>query len=159
MMEIPIQNSNKKFMIADEDYARLCPRVYYLSGIRKTQVKTFQGTSIIKLTELIFGNILSYDHKDRNPFNFQKSNLRVTNQSLNMANRDKFGKNPSSRYKGVSWCKRDKCWRSHIRINGKNTSLGTFDDEWKAAVAYNQAAVLYFHEFAVINKKESVLQS
>jgi predicted GIY-YIG superfamily endonuclease len=62
-------------------------------------------------------------------------------------------KNTTSKYKGVSWFKRDECWRSWIHYNGKQQHLGYFHLEIDAANAYDEAAKKYFGEFANLNFK------
>ncbi len=151
MREIYIKNlDNKVFIVDDEDYQRLNEFDWYVGGKRKTQLKRFKGTTIIKLTAEIFNNQAMYDHKNRNPFDFQKDNLRLATHQLNMANTEKF-KNVSSKFKGVSWCQRDKVWRAYIKLNGKSRALGTYAHEVHAAEAYNLAAKKYFKDFAVLN--------
>jgi len=93
------------------------------------------------------------DHIDRNPANNCIENLREATHSQNQCNMLKH-KNSSSRYKGVSWSKRDKRWVAYIMINGKNKNLGSFIDEIDAAVAYNCAAQKIFGEFANINSSK-----
>jgi len=44
----------------------------------------------------------------------------------------------SSKYKGVSWCKRMKKWYSKITINGKPKYLGCYTDELEASNAYQK---------------------
>ena len=48
---------------------------------------------------------------------------------------------PTSAFLGVSWCRKTNKWKAQIRILGKMTSLGTFDDEEKAAEAYDRKVV------------------
>ena len=90
------------------------------------------------------------DHKDKNPGNNKKDNLRPCTPSQNIANREGF-KNKSSVFKGVNWNKSRRKWRSHIKILGKQFYLGSFDKELDAAKAYDKAAFKYFGEFAVLN--------
>jgi hypothetical protein len=63
----------------------------------------------------------------------------------------------TSTYRGVSWNKRDNKWAAYIRSNGKNRSLGYFEDEEEAARAYDRAARAQHGEKALLNfptKKE-----
>jgi len=50
-------------------------------------------------------------------------------------------KNSSSTYVGVSHNKRDKKWATNIRIDGKQTRVGSFVEEKDAAKAYNDAVI------------------
>ena len=93
------------------------------------------------------------DHKDRNGINNRQENLRLCTQSQNLANQKKRA-GCSSRYKGVSWCKRDNKWRAKIKVHYKNIHLGLFDDEIEAALSYNDAAAEHFGEFARLNMIE-----
>lgn len=52
------------------------------------------------------------------------------------------GKAQSSRFVGVSWCKRDLRWNSYIHHCNKRQHLGNFGDEIEAARAYDAAARL-----------------
>lgn len=62
-----------------------------------------------------------------------------------------FGARPKksrrSSYAGVTWDKRGKCWKVQIYVkeNGKGRALyaGNFKDELSAAVAYQQAKLLW----------------
>jgi len=57
----------------------------------------------------------------------------------------------SSIYKGVSWHRNEKKWRSRIRYNYEFISLGYFHNEIDAAKAYNQKARELFGEYAYLN--------
>jgi hypothetical protein len=82
-------------------------------------------------------------------------NLRIATASENGGNRKKtksfLGQQCSSKFKGVSWHKRDKKWCSHIHVQQKTIYLGYFIDEIEAASAYNKAAIEYFGDFAKLN--------
>jgi hypothetical protein len=60
-------------------------------------------------------------------------------------------KNSSSRYKGISWNKRDKVWAVEIKSDYKRYYLGVFNCELKAAKTYNEAALKYHGKFAKLN--------
>lgn len=90
------------------------------------------------------------DHKDGNRINNQKSNLRHCTTSQNGANRQ--SQKASSIYKGVSWNKKIKRWKSAIKINGNVHFLGWFKNEIGAALAYNNSAKKFFGEFAKLNE-------
>ena len=77
-------------------------------------------------------------------------NLREATGSENQGNR-KIHEGGTSKYKGVSWKKQYSKWVAKIVVNHKNIHLGYYDNEEKAALAYNKAALEYFGEFAKIN--------
>lgn len=89
------------------------------------------------------------DHIDGNRLNNCKSNLRVCSQKEN--SRNSISKGGSSKYKGVSWLKRDKRWYSSIMKDGKTYNLGCYKDEDSAAIAYNVKAKEFFGSFAKLN--------
>lgn len=94
---------------------------------------------------------LIIDHKNHNGLDNRKENLRVCTVLQNNRNRTS-AKNSSSKYLGVGWFKLTNKWRAEIRVNKKKFSLGFFADENEAAMAYNNAAITHFGEFANLNK-------
>jgi len=91
------------------------------------------------------------DHKDRNPLNNQRSNLRYCSTSQNAMNQRRVGPQKSSRYKGVAWITDHHKWRAQIMLNGRHRFLGYFTCEEDAAYAYDEAARALYHEFAYVN--------
>lgn len=57
----------------------------------------------------------------------------------------------TSQYLGVSWFKRDACWKAFIYVDKKQKHLGYYQSEIDAARAYNVAALKYHGEFARLN--------
>lgn len=98
-------------------------------------------------------NGVNIDHIDGNGLNNQKSNLRLCNQSQNEANSCISARN-SSGYKGVSFSGKEYThnpWRSRIRVHRIIHELGFFPTPEIAAIAYNNAALKYFGEYAKLN--------
>ena len=83
------------------------------------------------------GHKLIVDHIDNNPLNNNVENLQIV---TNRVNTTKDRKGSSSKYVGV--CYSDKGinrWRATTSVNGKVVSLGSFDTEERASIAYNFA--------------------
>lgn len=89
-------------------------------------------------------------HIDHNGLNNQSSNLRIsTHQEVTKSRNVTSNKN--GRYKGVSLYQPSNRWRARICIDGKMIYLGYFEKEETAALAYNEAAIKHFGEFAHLN--------
>ena len=89
------------------------------------------------------------DHIDRNSLNNRRSNLRRCTQGQNLFNQRP--RNGSSKYKGVSWNKKQKQWSAAIEKNNKQFHLGYFNNEKDAAMAYDAKAKELFGQFAYLN--------
>lgn len=103
------------------------------------------------------GRTVQVDHINRNPLDNRRINLRLASNSQNNSNRNQSNKrvNPSG-YRGVySYPNKSGKKRiiSKITVNNKTIPLGyNFSSELEAAIAYNEAAIKYFGEFATLNK-------
>jgi hypothetical protein len=93
------------------------------------------------------------DHKNRNKLDNTRESLRNATHAENMRNRDKQ-RGTTSRFKGVSYCKRRDKWYATILVEGKAKLLGFFVEEVEAARAYDRAAVEHYGEFAWLNFPE-----
>jgi hypothetical protein len=89
------------------------------------------------------------DHINGDKLDNRKSNLRVCTKRQNNIN---VNRKDNRKYRGVQKC----CnrYRSKIRVNGKQVVVGSFETEIEAALAYNEAAIKYHGEFAILNKVE-----
>ena len=76
------------------------------------------------------------DHKDKNPFNNNKWNLRLGDSLLQAQNRGIRADNISGAV-GVGWHKKAKKWRASIRHKGVRYSLGLHTCKIEAARIYN----------------------
>ena len=91
------------------------------------------------------------DHKNGDGLDNRRENLRICSHRENQFNRKK-SKNNISGYKGVSWSKKSRKWRTCIQINNKTKHLGLFIDKIQAAIIYNKAAKNLYGKFANLNK-------
>ena len=93
------------------------------------------------------------DHIDRNKANNCRFNLRVCTPDENHHNQAKRA-DSTSRFKGVSYIKRDGKCRAVFQFNGHRFWLGYFDDEVEAARAYDYKAVECCGPLALVNLPE-----
>jgi hypothetical protein len=93
------------------------------------------------------------DHCDNAKTNNRIDNLRPCDEKGNAGNASSNPRNISG-YRGVSRNNRSGKWHAQIKINGKQTYLGRFDNPGEAAMAYDIAAVRHFGEFAKLNHAE-----
>jgi hypothetical protein len=91
------------------------------------------------------------DHRNGDPSDCRRSNLRLCCIAENARNSRKQRRVTTSRFKGVSRCRRTGRWRAYIKQHGKVTCLGRFRDELDAARSYDTAALRMFGAFAKLN--------
>lgn len=90
------------------------------------------------------------DHINGNKLDNRKENLRICTPKQNSANMG-LSKNNKTGYKGVYWNKEKKKYDAQIKINGKSTYIGRFENPEEAAKAYDDRAKKEFGEFAHVN--------
>jgi hypothetical protein len=141
--------------IDDEDFDRCVRYKWY----RKTSCSgTFYAVANTPRVNGVGGRIYAHqlvmntskgspdlDHRDGNGLNCQKENLRFTDDLKNARGFRKKQTGKTSRFRGVSWCKKREMFRARIEFkrDGRRCSAcgGFYDDEEMAALAYNQLAV------------------
>lgn len=149
MKKIPLFNSKLFALVDDNDFKRVSK---YRWGLHSNgYVRAYKGRNCIYLHRFIMKakSGQTIDHINRNKRDCQKKNLRFCTQSQNNAN--KPGPGGTSKYKGVNWDASRGKYLARIGLNGKGKNLGRFDNEVDAAKAYNEAALKYFGEFALLN--------
>lgn len=87
------------------------------------------------------------DHINRVRNDNRIENLRPCTHSQNLGN----ARARVHKYKGVYFCKQTGKWRAQL-----GGHLGRFDTIEEAALAYNDAAVLHYGEFALLNEVSNV---
>jgi hypothetical protein len=92
------------------------------------------------------------DHINGNKLDNRRVNLRICTNAQNMMNRGRQSNN-SSGFRGVAWHKQRKKWRAFIKINGKQKSLGLYENINDAVKVYEKEAQMIFKEFKYKTKK------
>ena len=83
------------------------------------------------------GHKLIVDHIDNNSLNNNAENLQIVTSRVNTT---KDRKGYSSKYVGVYYSDKGiNRWRATTSVNEKVVSLGSFDTEERASIAYNFA--------------------
>jgi len=148
--------SHLEVLIDDEDWERCKPYSWNIAWDKEADyfyVKTYdwktQKTLYLARFLCCCFDSNQVDHKDLNPLNNQKTNLRICSRLQNSQNKQKQ-KNNSSGYRGVYWCKSSKCWKASIRVNKQRIYLGGYSTPEQAAEAYKQASLKYHGKFGRI---------
>lgn len=164
MREIPL-TQGQVALVDDEDYAYLSQfkwyarwnaRAYYASRQVPAQGSSRQRTLNLHnvVWERHFGEIphgMTVDHHNVDSLDNRISNLRLATRSQQNRNQ-KVRKDSSTGFRGVTWYERYGQYAARIRVHGKLTFLGYFDDPVDAARAYNAAATEQHGEFARLNE-------
>lgn len=157
MSKIIYLTNSGSTIVDDIDYDYLTRWDWGNNGSGVTRSTTINGKDItIYMHRIIAARMglniegLNIDHKDRNPYNNQRLNIRTSTRSENSINRNS-NKNNTSNYKGVTWNKRLEKWHAKIMKDGKHYHLGYFDNSEEAARAYDLKALELFGQFALTN--------
>ena len=73
-----------------------------------------------------------------NDGDYEPSNCRWADRTLQMRNTRKRVDGKTSKYKGVSWCANVSKWRVQFSRNGRNRHVALFDNEEDAARRYDE---------------------
>ena len=90
------------------------------------------------------------DHIDGDKLNNTRANLRNCTQSDNCKNVSRR-KGGHSTYKGVTWFTTKRHAKGYWKAQICGRHIGYYEDEEKAAKAYDQEAIREFGEFAKLN--------
>ncbi len=156
-MIIPL-TQGKIAEVDDEDYKYIkghkwCAHKNHGNWYAVTNVKVSEGKWVYMSMHKLLMNIQlgqQIDHIDQNGLNNNRSNLRIVSSQQNSFNR-RSHRNSSSKYKGVSWHKSRNKWQAYVCFNGRLKYLGIFNDEKRAAEAYNIAASHQFGSYSCLN--------
>lgn len=137
----------------DDEFEKAVTKEYW-----HTTTSGYVKSGKLGLLHRLVANALDHefvDHINLDKMDNRSDNLRVCTKSQNGQNR-RIQLNNKSGYKGVWWDDIRKKYSASLQLDGKNNFLGYYDDKTEAAKAYNEAAMLMFGEFALINDLEEV---
>jgi hypothetical protein len=99
-----------------------------------------EGPDSIVLAHLILEPLPGHyiDHKDGNPLNNTRANLRQATPQQNTFNRRKSRTSPNA-YKGITYKRWKKRWVAQMSHNGTTRYLGKYKTAEEAARAYDDA--------------------
>lgn len=143
---------------ADFDWLSKYPwRIYHPRNMYFYARTGYDGNLMHRIIMRLNNSKLCVDHIDHDGLNNQRSNLRVCTHAENMRHR-KSANNSSSKYLGVCLIKaynKNGTFRTYyyatIKYSDKQTHLGCFKDERRAAIEYDKAAIIHHKEFANLN--------
>jgi hypothetical protein len=147
------------YLIDAEDWPRISEFKWSVSsdGDGRMYVSTRIGKKKIYLHRMLLDapDGQRVDHRNGDPLDNRKANLRLATHQQNMFNRRKaktYGNKPTtSSFKGVSWDNSCGRYKAQIMKDRVNHNLGRFRDQRSAAMAYARAAQEMFGEFAYTN--------
>lgn len=90
------------------------------------------------------------DHRNSNGLDNRRINLRLCSSQQNGQNGRRHS-DSTVPYKGIRKNPNSQQWSGIITVNYRQISLGTYPTMEEAALAYNDAAIHYFGEFARLN--------
>ncbi len=170
MKEIPL-SQGKVALVDDEDFERVnqykwcamkCGKTFY--AVRNRSIKTCHESGktqklkrkLILMHRFIMNALddVWVDHVNHNGLDNRRSaNLRICTPRQNHMNQIPC-RGETSKYKGVTWFKRDGLWVAQIYYKGKHFHLGCFTCEIEAAKTYDRRAREMFGPFAYCNFPE-----
>lgn len=143
-------NTNKEFYFDLEDYDKIKDYCWYENinkgGYHSLEARDYKdGGKLIRM-HYLFG-CKGHDHKDRNPLNNKKENLRTATKVENARNHS-LSKRNTSGVIGVGYYSPGNKWRAYIEYDNKFISLGYYTDKSDAIKARLKAEKEYFKDFA-----------
>lgn len=157
MKKIPL-TQNMEAIVDDEDYAFLsqwkwfCDRGYacrweYEPGGKGKKKIVYMHRLLNETPKGLFT-----DHINGNRNDNRKANLRTCTFRQNILNKKKRA-DSLQKYKGVHL--HGGKYRAQICDRGKRITVGRYESEEEAAIAYNEAALNLFGEFARLNEVQA----
>jgi len=156
MKEIPLTKGYVA-LVDDEDYEWLMQFKWHANARTQRYVRAVrtQRTHGSKPTMVYMHRVIAnaplgmfVDHKNGNPLDNRRQNIRICKKSENNTNVGKRTDNTSG-YIGVS--KNGSGFMAIIHVSGEIKYLGTFRTAVEAAIVRDKAALMYRGDFARLN--------
>lgn len=144
-----LTNTGNVFYFDKEDFDKINDYAWYeciSNGHHDVRAWSKDEQKVILLHQLITGK-KNTDHKNLNPLDNRKSNLRDATPSQQIQNHP-LRKTNTSGFIGVRHCKNTQKWQARIVLNYQEINLGYFLKKEDAIRARLQAEAKYFGEFA-----------
>ncbi len=138
--------SQWRWCVTGKGHVGRCER-YRIDGEKYSQKRNIWMHRVIAERAGMMITGMQLDHENLDKKDNRRANLRLATNQQNQANRPP-GKNNTSGIKGVHWHKMAKGWAARIGVNGRRFHLGTFGTAEDARLAYQEAAIKFFGEFA-----------
>ena len=151
-------NTDNYTIIDTVDYPLVCDFCWHetVQGYANTTSTHKKDITISRLL-LQPDATMDVDHKDHQPLNNRRSNLRECTHAENERNRSLRIDNKSG-CSGVHYRKDEDRYCVNIGLNGKDISLGRFKDKQDAINARHEAEIKYFKDYAphICRQKEII---
>lgn len=151
MAEI-LLSKGKIALVDDELFSEMSLWNWYFDG--RYAARKEHGVKIYMHRQILSVVGSEVDHRNHNKLDNRRFNLRVCTHKENQRNFP-IRVTSTNGFKGIKFYRGrnlKKPWQSAIRIDGRKVSLGYFSTKEQAALAYNQAALKHFGEFACLNE-------
>lgn len=150
---IGFTQKGEQFLFDKEDYELIYPYIWRLNELGYVVARDYDAKKNLRMHRLIMhvdDSKQVIDHRNHNPQDNRKINLRITNQQANGKNQKKRITNTSG-YTGVCWDKDNDKWAASITVNYKHIRLGRFNKIEDAVRARKEAEEKYFGEYSFDN--------
>lgn len=152
-MHYIVLSNGKATKVDDEDYMRFMPSKWHLSNGYPSKHKKDGSGSKDYLHRLIMEppQGMHVDHINGDKLDNRRCNLRIVTASQNHMNRRKsMWRNTTSPLKGAQFHKYSGKWRSRIKVDGRQISLGYYETAMQAHNAYIEAAKKHYGEYRFV---------
>jgi len=152
-IELKGKHSNGNSLIVDDEDVDFMNKFNWFVAVHKNK-RVVDISANIKPSHMLMGKPPKgyvWDHKNRNPLDCRKDNLRLATFLENGRNKRHLDFS-TSKYKGVHLNKRTNRYYSGIKYFCHKIYLGAYESEVLAAQAYNTAAEALFGEFCNLNR-------